>query len=104
MPLVTVNPGDPAAPACTRMHNQSPVTPRAPVSLPRHPRPRDAATPSWVGLDTDIYGDRKEWVGELNFRATRWLDKVLTVHFTVSVLCHFVFVFYAPSAASADTL
>eukprot|EP00959_Pyramimonas_sp_CCMP1952_P052755 1103001-Pyramimonas_sp.AAC.1 len=28
---------------------------------------------------------RKELAGELNYRVTRWLDKVLMVHFTVSV-------------------
>eukprot|EP00976_Prorocentrum_cordatum_P103285 1193403-Prorocentrum_minimum.AAC.1 len=27
-----------------------------------------------VGLDTNIYGVRKEWVGELNFRVIRWLN------------------------------
>eukprot|EP00959_Pyramimonas_sp_CCMP1952_P366137 7668559-Pyramimonas_sp.AAC.1 len=38
-----------------------------------------------VGLDTDIYGARKELVGELNYRVTRWFNKVLMVNSTVSV-------------------
>eukprot|EP00976_Prorocentrum_cordatum_P045412 916826-Prorocentrum_minimum.AAC.1 len=33
-----------------------------------------------------MYGVRKELVGELNSRTTRWLNQVLTVHSTVSVL------------------
>eukprot|EP00959_Pyramimonas_sp_CCMP1952_P322148 6740973-Pyramimonas_sp.AAC.1 len=36
---------------------------------------------SFWGL-TQTYGLRKELAGELNSRVTRWLDKVLMVHFT----------------------
>eukprot|EP00959_Pyramimonas_sp_CCMP1952_P272236 5691966-Pyramimonas_sp.AAC.1 len=36
------------------------------------------------GLDADIYSVRKELVGELNSRVIKRLNKVLTVHSTVS--------------------
>eukprot|EP00959_Pyramimonas_sp_CCMP1952_P347722 7283845-Pyramimonas_sp.AAC.1 len=48
-------------------------------------RPAQRGAPRPLGLDTDIYGVRKELAGELNFRVTRWLNKVLTAKFTVSV-------------------
>eukprot|EP00976_Prorocentrum_cordatum_P025968 526992-Prorocentrum_minimum.AAC.1 len=38
-----------------------------------------------AGLDTRQYDVCKELVGELNSQVTRWLSKVLMVHFTVSV-------------------
>eukprot|EP00959_Pyramimonas_sp_CCMP1952_P412413 8642520-Pyramimonas_sp.AAC.2 len=38
-----------------------------------------------VYADTDIYGLREEFVGELNSPVTRWLNKVLMVNSTVPV-------------------
>eukprot|EP00976_Prorocentrum_cordatum_P016068 322628-Prorocentrum_minimum.AAC.1 len=39
---------------------------------------------SKIRSDSRTYGVREQWVGELDFRVTRWLNKGLTVNFAVS--------------------